>query len=79
MADASCTVNGGTFRNETGDSDVQVDYGIGAMYLYGGHFDHEKVTVINAGTTGNPSVLSSYVANGYHVEFVSDCYQIVAD
>lgn len=79
MANAYCTVNNGTFRNETGDSDVQVDYDLGNLYLHGGHFDHEKVTVRKSGATSTPSVLSAYVADGYHVEAVSDGYQIVAD
>ncbi len=79
MADATCTVNGGTFISESGSYDVAVDYGIGALTLYGGSFAHRDVKVSDAGSVIEPSIIDTYTAAGHHVEETADGFEVVED
>ena len=79
MADATCSVYGGSFKSTGASYDVAVDDGIGALSLYGGIFAHREVKVSDEGAVIEPSIIDSYTAPGYHVEEIANGFEVVED
>lgn len=79
MLDATAVVNGGTFKSNKKDFDVQVNYKIGSLTLTGGTFVHEKVHQEKAPTESEGVTLQDFVADGYTVELNAETnlYEVV--
>ena len=79
MLDATAVVNGGTFKSNKKDFDVQVNYKIGSLTLTGGTFVHEKVHQEKAPAESEGVTLQDFVEDGYTVEFNAETnlYEIV--
>ena len=67
MLNGVAIINGGFFKSNKQNYDVQIDCEIGSMTLNGGTFVHDSVNHRKAPTGSEPATLNDFLGDGYKV------------